>query len=187
MTDDDTEGLTQRSFFAHQYMRFSIFRIGVWPTLLSERGHAYLQGMWQRSAEGVEVPGRVEPVGLGLEPVQQSGEWYLRPIRFPEPQRAPEAYFGVIAVKPGRKRWLTKAAPPVIRYFTLELGLELPEAHWPTVLCEWTLEVHLNYGMGPEARLPDFIAAVESHLDNRSTPEAFSIFPFRKREEREDA
>ena len=81
-------------------------------------------------------------------------------IEMPPPRAMTEVYFvaAVLMAEP------TSIAPTdenlPVRYFTLEFS-----EGKRTVLCEWTSAgAHMNYGDGPTAEVPAFVAAVETML-----------------------
>ena len=75
-------------------------------------------------------------------------------VSLPPPEESPEAYLvGLVFRPPGD---LPDSDKGIQRYITLELGMDLRGGEKRTVLCEWTAEMHLNMGDGPEATVEAF-------------------------------
>lgn len=173
VADDRESDPSPRYVFAHWYMRDAVFKIGVWSVLFAPGGAEYLRGMWDRCAQNLAENERVSPEGLDLCPVRHRAEWLILPIVFPPPVELTEAYFGAIAVRPGRRKWFFKKENPVVRYLLLERGVTGPDLRTlRTVVGEWTLTAHLNYGDGPRPLLPDFMDRVAGLLAGKGFPDA---------------
>jgi hypothetical protein len=177
-TDDRELMPPLRAVFANFYMRRSIFEIGVWDILFAPQGGQHLQGMWQRCAQAFAEDERLPPEGLALRPPLELANWLVLPILFPPPLEIAEAYFGAIAVRPGRRKWFFRRQAPLVRYLLLERGATGPGlGSMRTVLGEWTALTHMNHGDGPEPHLPSFLDGVARILKGEVKLEAVTVVP----------
>ena len=85
-------------------------------------------------------------------------------VIFPPPKGITEAYFVATVYRPPvKKKWFSKEKA-LVRFFTLEHGIN-SDGSPRTVLCEWTNdESHLNLGNGPEAIAEAFLKEVYALL-----------------------
>jgi hypothetical protein len=82
-------------------------------------------------------------------------------VELPPPRAMAEAHFTAAVLLADPAAGLPKDGPVPVRYFTLEMGFSLDGSN-RTVLCEWTADgTHANFGDGPEATVPAFVAALE--------------------------
>ncbi|MGH7826109.1 MAG: hypothetical protein ACREQ7_13160 [Candidatus Binatia bacterium] len=86
--------------------------------------------------------------------VSKRGKLTCYVISMPEPKLITEAFFiGIV-----------KTSSEVLKYYTLELGLE-DDGTAPTVFCEWTADgSHLTHGDGPPPTVEEFSEAIFRHL-----------------------
>jgi hypothetical protein len=155
-------------------MRDAVLQFGVWPALFADSGPEYLRGMWARCSQNIPECDRVPPIVLERFTPVRHGDWLLVPLGFPPPSEITEAYFGAVAVRPGKRRWIVKREAPRVRYILLELGLR-EDGSSSTVLGEWSLVAHMNYGDGPSPNLPDFLKSVAAVLDARVSSAAVFV------------
>ena len=138
-------GRTQHYKFVHVVLKDMFFenRDNLIKNILSSEDE--LKGLWldvghyySKQYEGVE-----DIDGSDIKITAKEFEDILFVvIALPEPKETVEAYFiGLIVPRLKKKK---------SRYITLEKGEE------GTVLCEWTKEMHLNFGEGPEPTLDNF-------------------------------
>jgi len=138
-------GRTQHYKFVHVVLKDMFFenRDNLIKNILSSEDE--LKGLWldvghyySKQYEGVE-----DIDGSDIKITAKEFEDILFVvIALPEPKETVEAYFiGLIVPRLKKKK---------SRYITLEKGDE------GTVLCEWTQEMHLNFGEGPEPTLDNF-------------------------------
>ena len=154
---------------------------------------ARFSNIWRRCADAGDA---IEPDGLSVA-VHGEGPLYVALWTLPRPTEVIECFYvAVLVVVPdallddaereaadvvakdrleralkvlvGSTTPEARAAWPVpVRYFTLELGMNLDESA-RTVLCEWQREEHgprhVNYGDGPDATEDAFLAAVTAHV-----------------------
>jgi hypothetical protein len=85
-------------------------------------------------------------------------------VELPEPKEMAEAFMValVVPVDPSQVH-STNDEPIKGRYFTLEKGFSISDEP-RTVLAEWDLEGHSNYGDGPAANVDAFVDALSGHL-----------------------
>lgn len=127
-------------------------------SILITDGIAFLRFFWDRTLQDQGDEPRTPPQGMNYETRGLDDGTVIAIIELPPPERMAEAYF-VAAV-------FHEADPhPLMRYFTLELGLSLFENTPRTVLCEWTADgKHLNFGDGPAPESKPFFDAILARL-----------------------
>ncbi|MFO7562691.1 MAG: hypothetical protein R6X02_08600 [Enhygromyxa sp.] len=120
----------------------------------------FFRTMWDELADLVEG----EPIpNAGLEVTyRKADELEAMILTLPKAEVPGEAIMVAVVRRPVR-RWLLFSGH-ALRYFTLELGLNLTDdlqlAGHRTVLCEWSKGGHRNYGDGPDAEVDLFATAV---------------------------
>jgi hypothetical protein len=92
----------------------------------------------------------------------RAGKYPCAVIEMPRPRATAEAHM-VAAVVLADLSGQPPGENPPVRYFTLEKGMTFGGPP-RTVLCEWNDEAHMNYGDGPPAEVPAFVAAVAAKL-----------------------
>ncbi len=133
--------------------------------LHGSQSRGFLITRWLEAGSAVEDDEFLAPgEGLRYEPFEIAGGYRADVISLPEPQRMTEAYMVAIVSRPARRRALIMKTPPVLRYFTLELGYCFDMITRCTYFCEWTPKSHENYDTGPSPNTKDFLKAIEARL-----------------------
>jgi hypothetical protein len=145
--------------FAHRYLPDLLKQNpqGVERWITEEKGDDHLQTRWglqmtpyrfdptpHTAVEG----GYFEPVGLGREVIPLTDSSTMVVIRFPQPERPPEAFFAAIIFNIDGSH----------SYYTLELTIgKAQDGYPPTVLGSWACGAHFNHGRGPRPEMNDFV------------------------------
>lgn len=125
--------------------------------LAGDQGEAFLDQMWRFAADGVP-----EEQKIAEKPVRHvrhlaTGQMVVVLV-LPAPVAVTEAH--LLA--------LVGSRPKGSRYFTLELGTEIPSGDTArAVFCEWSEGKHLNFGTGPAVEIGAFLDRIESHVSPR--------------------
>jgi hypothetical protein len=135
--------------FAHREVPGATRRFGADIVASAAAGTLDLANVWARVGEGLPPEERVPSEGLWWRHRETPlGSAVL--VGLPAPQRPTEPYFLLVL-------------PP--RVAALELGWDVVNGGWYTVLCAWDGDRHLNLGAGPDPSDPDaFVAAVVERL-----------------------
>lgn len=160
-------------------LRDLLFRSKVRPAwVFSDQAAAVLQDLWSNVAGALKESEVRKPEGLDVMGTQEVERYFVRVVQFPPPENRGDNYFGAVAYRPGRKRFLLpKAVSPSVRYLALEYGLSFPDEKPMTVLGEWSAIGHLNYGGGPEPTPEAFLGAIRLILREERTVEGGYISP----------
>ncbi|WP_201980605.1 hypothetical protein [Hymenobacter rubidus] len=127
-----------------------------------------LHYVWDKAAENLPPADKMAPKGLRLSWHEVAGR-VTALFHLPPPQSTMEAYFTALVYEEDDEPAETEAEETRPRYFTLEatLGLSTP-AGMPTVVGEWSGDVHRHLGRGPAGGQPDtgasFLAALAGVL-----------------------
>ncbi|TMC11219.1 MAG: hypothetical protein E6J41_06800 [Chloroflexi bacterium] len=116
---------------------------------------ALLARLWDDAGSRLPEGERLASAGIAGEAHGLDG-WDVAVVRFPPAERLTEAHLAAIAVPAG-------GAPGDPRYLVLERSVPALRPSG-TVLAEWTSREHVNYGDGPPAETPAFLAAVAGVL-----------------------
>jgi hypothetical protein len=111
---------------------------------------------------GNELPPgeQLPPDGLEVTRRNLPGDFQLVVITMPPATQIAEAHMIAIAYRPE-----PLGGSALLRYFTLELGMDR-QRFVCTMFCEWTREDnHVNYGEGPPVGIDTFCKTVESKLN----------------------
>ena len=124
--------------------------------LAGEQGDSFLEQMWRFAADGVPEDQRI--AAKPVRHVRHLGLGQLAVVlTLPAPAAVTEAHLVCIVA----------ARPSGTRYFTLELGMEIPAESARTVFCEWTEGKHVNFGSGPPAEIGAFLDCIEAQVSPR--------------------
>jgi hypothetical protein len=130
-------------------------------TLASPNSLRFLNFLLQKVCENLgltEPPADFPLDDISIHPTRV-GDFPCAVVELPRPVAQPEAFFtAAVLLTP-----LDGENPPEkleVRYFTLEQSFEFDGAPF-AMMCEWTNEMHCNFGGGPPPRLDAFLAAVE--------------------------
>jgi hypothetical protein len=96
----------------------------------------------------------------------RAGGYPCAVIEMPRARAVAEAHMVAAVVLADPNRPPADDEEPRVRYFTLEKGMTFGGPP-RTVLCEWSDEAHMNYGDGPPAEVPAFVAAIAAKLAGR--------------------
>jgi hypothetical protein len=148
--------------FVHRYLRDRALDHPhhLVETLRGENGTSYLESLWvsQGSAEKAEEDEFIGPEGLECFSVDPGSEIYGAIVKFPEPQRAAEAYFAAIILRSRTNKDLPA------RFITLERGIS-GEGNVKTVVGGWdVLGIHYNYGPGPTPEMDEFVKVLRKQF-----------------------
>ena len=85
-------------------------------------------------------------------------------IELPEPKEIAEAFMVALVVPIHMSQESPKGIETIpARYFTLEKGFTMSDEP-RTVLAEWEMGRHSNYGDGPAVNVEEFVAAISRHV-----------------------
>jgi hypothetical protein len=160
----DAETRQAHYVFAHYALRSvalndPVFYFGV---LASPDGPTFLDDLLKTVAEHA-LPGDPPPDFSAADcriHTVRAGVYPCAVVELPPPHAMAEAYFtaAVLVANPGPEQLHLMNVP--VRYFTLELGLNL-DGKPRTVLCEWTKDgTHRNFGDGPSSTVEQFVPAL---------------------------
>lgn len=150
MTDDQAR--PHHYAFAHRELPRACREFGGDLVAAAAAGTLDLVRVWNAVGEALPPGDRLPPDGLWWRHRDTPlGAAVL--VGLPAPQRPAEAYYVLLL-------------PP--RTATLELGWDLMNSRWYTVLGAWDESRHLNYGAGPD---PDPEAFVEAALARLEPPD----------------
>ncbi len=129
----------------------------------SPDANRFIDAVLKDVAEQCGRPTSFDATSVKIHPVRVK-EFPCAVIELPEPRAMAEAFM-VALVAPID---MSANEPPVTnsitgRFFTLEKGFTLSNVP-RTVLAEWTMTSHLNYGDGPPATVEAFIAAIAAQV-----------------------
>ena len=135
-------------------------------------GSRYLRGLWA----GLE--GRMgvteDSQGLAVTRMELSSRLDALLIRLPAPRQAREAFF--LAVIYHMKRRLFKTEPVAVRYFTLELGLDVFDGRREFFVGEWSgsaiQPARKNHGRLPSENPEAFVARAKELAERLELPVA---------------
>jgi hypothetical protein len=165
------EGLSARRhhyFFAHRGLPELLWQQStpVLEALIGPEADAFLRDYWEHVGNQLEEAERLEPEGLTCRVCELADGYRAAVITLPPAERCPEAHLAAVVFRPPQRRTPTPKTEPVLRYFTLERGLDLLGEGPRTVLCEWKREgAHLNFGAGPEASVRSFADSLQRFLE----------------------
>jgi hypothetical protein len=134
-------------------------------TLSSRDATRFLSHILRQVSE--HCRGREAGPGFGVDDITvhtvRAGKFPCAVIELPRPRATAEAHMVAAVLLHDADSPPGEGVGQSLRYFTLEKGMTLDGVS-RTVLCEWTDEMHLNYGDGPPPEVPAFVAAVSSKL-----------------------
>ncbi|WP_046246241.1 hypothetical protein [Hymenobacter terrenus] len=115
--------------------------------------------VWDKAGENLSVGEKVSPKGLRLSWHEVAGRATAL-FHLPSPQATMEAHFSALVYEEDDEPAETEAEETRPRYFTLEatLGLSGP-AGTPTVVGEWSGDVHRHLSRGPAGGQPGTASA----------------------------
>jgi hypothetical protein len=140
----------------------------------SDKADVFLKRLWEATGEGIDEQDRRDAAGLAALRTYEEKGYLVRIIQCPEPRHLAQNYFVAVAWKQGHRSILPwKNKPEEVRYLALEssvrmMGMDGP----PSILGEWTVTGHTNYGDGPEPREEAFVEAIKPILANTAPIEA---------------
>ncbi len=129
----------------------------------------FVHWLWKRVGEKEvqNASDRIAPNGLSCAIMRAEDNATVAIVTLPPPEGMTEAYFVALVYWPQEDAALAPAA----RYITLEHGMQA-DGSPRTVLCEWTKEMHANYGNGPEPVLQTFFEAVRALIQKTNQGES---------------
>ena len=134
--------------FAHRELPRACREFGADLVAAAEAGTLDLVRVWRGVGEGFPPEDRLPPDGLWWRHRETPlGGAVL--VGLPAPQRAAEAYYVLLL-------------PP--RAATLELGWDVVNDRWYTVLGAWDDTRHLNFGGGPDPDPDTFVQEAVARL-----------------------
>jgi hypothetical protein len=153
-------------------------RLGVsWA--YTDGADAILRRIWELAGMEVDEEDCREPVGLRTLRMYSEAGYRVRIIQCPEPRYVALNYFVALAWNRGRRSLLPwRNTPELVRYLTLESSAQIIGIDGPSsILGEWTVNSHINYGNGPEPGEESFVNAIEPILRNSAAVAARAVFP----------
>jgi anti-anti-sigma factor len=162
-SEGSSDDPTQHYIFAHRILPQIVHADPkkAQEILSGPAGADFLASLWRRVGESIPVAAHTPPNGLTLMTRTEADGTVIVVVTMPRPTRLAEAWFVAIVFTPGPRKLLFFQGPPMIRYFTLELGSNLSNNTPRTVLCGWSKEGnHFNVGDGPPPEVEAFLARI---------------------------
>ena len=131
--------------------------------LMSSERDAFLQAVWKAAGENQGPSDQVDGATLGSS-VHRHGHSAIALIGLPDPVAPAEAYFVAIIFDDQPSSNAAETLPHRVRYFTLELGLNIFTNEAYTVFAEWRKDGHYNLGSGPPPQSEAFLAHLTAVL-----------------------
>jgi hypothetical protein len=125
----------------------------------SDEANYWLKRAWEGAGEDLDPACRRDSAGLAALGTYELAGYMVRIIQCPTPLYFALNYFVALAWKRGHRSLLPwKRTPDDVRYIALESSVRIiGEDGPPSVLGEWTKDLHINYGDGPEPTEESFL------------------------------